>query len=149
MNTDEGRKIRFGCGAHVTSSDDTLRGSCMLCGSRTQRFCMTCSVAYHDVKFYICETKSCNVTPQRPNKSSCFQLMHKNAELVEVLRKKCTTENQLHSLSKMNATNATNHAKRIRIGDGATQSQKIGSDNGATEPQEIGSDNEDATDEGI
>ena len=96
---------------------------------------MTCSVAYHGVKFYICESESFNVTPQRLNKSSCFQMMHKNAELRKVSRKKCTTENRLHSLTDMNATNRA--AKRIRIGDGAT------------ELQEIGSDNEDELDEGI
>ena len=87
MNTVEGRKILRGNGAHVLSLDTNNVGSCMLCGARTQRFCMTCSQAAvfqnnEKVQFYVCTTPSRAAVGQHLNISTCHQMMHNADKLV-------------------------------------------------------------------
>ena len=144
MNTAQGIKLRHENGAHVEGSDRNHSGSCMLCGARTCKFCITCSQACRGknnekVQFNVCSTDSQNVAGRR-NIYTCFQLMHSANELVyDAGREKCTSENHSRSLSDLNA------AKRIRIGDGgATQPQDgaTPSQDGATLPQFIESENE-------
>ena len=147
MNTAQGIKLRCENGAHVEGTDRNHCGSCMLCGARTIKFCITCSQACRGknnekVKFNVCSTDSQNVTGRR-NIYTCFQLMHSANELVyDAGREKCTTESHLRHIRSVSALNA---AKRICIGDGGETQPQDGatpSQDGATQPQFIESENE-------
>ena len=147
MNTAQGIKLRCENGAHVEGTDRNHCGSCMLCGARTIKFCITCSQACRGknnekVQFNVCTTDSQNVAGRR-NIYTCFQLMHSANELVyDAGREKCTTESHLRHIRSVSALNA---AKRICIGDGGETQPQDGatpSQDGATLPQFIESENE-------
>jgi hypothetical protein len=119
LNTQDGIRVRRASGAHVATIDSKHVGCCVLCGHRTQHFCIGCSKAVlsHSsemVKFYTCTTASQSVGKHK-HSHSCFEMLHSADKLyVDEQRQKIVSEKRAKSLSELAVNNAL---KRKRNSD--------------------------------